>query len=246
MLRRYLLDEAGRHSTWRNAWMALSVARYVKVGKLRETKALLNGEEVTAATPQQYALLASSTMIPFKVEKNPVYVYGQAEGYLKQVQPNQVVDKGFAVQRRYEALQADGSWKPVGTFRVGDMVRVTLSATATTAGDNLRYVVLEDRLPAAFEAVDPVLGSQGLPAGLSEDSGRLWWQSSAVSHREFLKDRVRVFVDNWGNRDNLEVSYVARVVRSGRVTAPGAKVELMYRPQVHGLSIPQQFEVAAR
>ena len=246
MLRRYVLDEAGQYSTWRNAWMTLSVARYVVASRQRETKALLNGETVTAATPQQYALLASSTMVPFKVEKNPVYVYGKAEGYLKHVQPEQVVDKGFAVQRRYEALQPDGRWKPVGSFRVGDVVRVTLNATATSAGSNLRYVVLEDRLPAAFEAVDPELGSQGLPAGLSENSGRLWWQSSAVSHREFLKDRVRVFVDNWGNRSKLQVSYVARVVRSGRVTAPGAKVELMYRPQVHGLSIPQQFEVAPR
>lgn len=185
-------------------------------------------------------------MIPFKAEQNPVYVYGQAEGYLKNVQPTWVVDNGFAVQRHYEVLQPDGSWMPAGSFRVGDVVRVTLSATATSAGQNLRYVVLEDRLPAAFEAVDPALSSQALPEGVRENSGLLWWQSSAVSHREFLKDRVRVFVDNWGNRDRLEVRYVARVVRSGRVTAPGAKVELMYRPEAHGLSIPQQFEVAPR
>ena len=246
MLRRYVLDEGGQHSSWRNAWMVLSVARYVKASKQRETRALLNGEPVTAAAPQKYSLLASSTMVPFKAEKNPVYVYGQVEGFLNKVQPTSVVDQGFAVQRVYEALQPDGSWKPTASFRVGDVVRVTLSAEATSAGDNLRYVVLEDRLPAAFEAVDPVLGSQGLPAGVSGDSGRFWWQSSDVSHREFLKDRVRVFVDNWGMRRSLEVRYVARVVRSGRVTAPGAKVELMYRPEVHGLSIPQQFEVQSR
>lgn len=246
MLRRYVLDEAGHYSTWRNAWMALCVARYVKAGSQRTIKARLNGETVTAAAPQQYSLLASSTMIPFKVEKNQVYVYGQAEGFLKNTQPTQVVDNGFAVQRLYEALQPDGSWKTTGDFRVGDVVRVTLSATATSAGQNLRYVVLEDRLPAAFEAVDPALSSQALPEGVRENSGLLWWQSSAVNHREFLKDRVRVFVDNWGNRGKLEVRYVARVVRSGRVTAPGAKVELMYRPEAHGLSIPQQFEVKAR
>ncbi len=246
MLRRYVQDEAGQHSTWRNAWMVLSVARYVKACKQSEIRALLNGDPVTAATPQKYSMLASSTMVPFKAEKNPVYVYGQVEGFLNKEQPTSVVDQGFAVQRVYEALQPDGSWKPTASFRVGDVVRVTLSAEATAAGDNLRYVVLEDRLPAAFEAVDPVLGSQGLPAGVSENSGLLWWQSSEVSHREFLKDRVRVFVDNWGMRKSLEVRYVARVVRSGRVTAPGAKAELMYRPEVHGLSIPQQFEVQSR
>ena len=246
MLRRYVLDEAGQHSTWRNAWMVLSVARYVQASKQREIKALLNGEQLTAAAPHKYSLLASSTMVPFKAEKNTVYVYGQVEGFLNKVQPTSVVDQGFAVQRVYETLQPDGSWKPAATFRVGDVVRVTLSAEATSAGDNLLYVVLEDRLPAAFEAVDPVLGSQALPAGVRENSGFLWWQSSDVNHREFLKDRVRVFVDNWGMRKSLEVRYVARVVRSGRVTAPGAKVELMYRPEVHGLSIPQQFEVKPR
>ncbi len=246
MLRRYVLDEAGRSSTWRNAWMVLSISRYVKAAKQKEIKAVLNGEELAAGAPHQYSLLASSTMVPFKAEKNPVYVYGQAEGFLRNTQPEQVVDNGFAVQRRYEALQADGSWKPTAEFRVGDVVRVTLSAESTSGERNLSYVVLEDRLPSTFEAVDPELVSQALPEGVSLDAARQWWNFTAVSHREFLKDRVRVFVDNWSNRSKLEVSYVARVVRSGEVTAPAAKAELMYRPEVHGLSIPQELEVDAR
>lgn len=44
----------------------------------------------------------------------------------------------------------------------------------------------------------------------------------------------------------MEVRYVARVVCSGRITAPAAKAELMYQPEVHGLSIPQQLEVKPR
>ena len=84
-----------------------------------------------------------------------------------------------------------------------------------------------------------------LPAGVRQTDG--WWSCSAgVTHREYLKDRVHAFSDNRTNRDTMKLSYVARVVRSGKVTAPAAKVELMYRPEVHGLSIPHQFEVQAR
>ena len=191
-------------------------------------------------------VIVSNTYEAAVAVENPVYVYGQAEGFLKNTQPEQVVDNGFAVQRRYEALQADGSWKPTAEFRVGDVVRVTLSAESTSGERNLSYVVLEDRLPSTFEAVDPELVSQAMPEGVSLDAARQWWNFTAVSHREFLKDRVRVFVDNWSNRSKLEVSYVARAVRSGEVTAPAAKAELMCRPEVHGLSIPQELEVDAR
>jgi uncharacterized protein YfaS (alpha-2-macroglobulin family) len=57
---------------------------------------------------------------------------------------------------------------------------------------------------------------------------------------------VRAFAGNLWGSSRLEFSYVARVVRSGKVTAPAAKAELMYRPEVYGLSIPQQFEVKPR
>ena len=129
---------------------------------------------------------------------------------------------------------------------MGDIVRVTVSATATATGHPLRYLVLEDRLPAAFEAIDPELTSQALPEGINAETLRSWFCFPAsVDRREFLKDRVRMFSNHPGSK-TLEASYVARVVRSGRVTAPAAKAELMYRPEVNGLSIPQRFEVTPR
>lgn len=246
-VRNYVMDEAGLHSTWRSAWMVLTAAMYAECSQQKSIEARLNGEKLTADSPQRYTLRADSFRARFRAADNPVYVYGKAEGYLVNLQSQQAVDKGFAVQRRYECLQPDGSWKPAAVFRVGDVVRVTLTTHATGNHPNRRYMVLEDRLPAAFEVVDPELGSQALPEGIQAEQMHDWWYFGAgVSHREFLKDRVRVFSDNWGNREKMEVSYVARVVRSGTVTAPAAKAELMYRPEVHGLSIPQQFEVKAR
>lgn len=246
MLRQWLQQSNGSYSTWRNAWLTLIVSEYASSHDLAGKLARVNGTDVTAANPM-HCKLTTGTPDSFSVIGNTVYVSGYAEGYLKTAQPEQAIDCGFSVQRRYEQLQPDGSWKATGSFRVGDIVRVTVNATANKNATNLRYIVIEDRLPATFEAVDPALTSQALPSGISEQTYRSWWYfPGTISNREFLKDRVRAFANNlWGN-PKLEFSYVARVVRSGKVTAPAAKAELMYRPEFHGLSIPQHFEVSPR
>ena len=155
------------------------------------------------------------------------------------------IDQGLRVTRRYEKLMPDGSWVPTATFEVGDVVKVHIKIAAgdSPATDNLRYLVVEDRLPAAFEAVNPELSSQALPPGLDEEQTRDWWHySTCIDNKEFLKDRVRFFASYLYGKE-MEATYVARVLRRGKVTAPAAKAELMYRPEVRGLSIPQQFEV---
>ncbi len=245
LLRDYLRGSAGQYSTWRNAWMLLAVHAYTKENGLSNRRAKVNDTAISHAAPMQIRT-ATGAADSWHSIGNTVYLSGYAEGYLVQQQPAQAVDSGFRVQRRYEQLQTDGSWKPTGTFRVGDIVRVTVSAGATDNTQPLHYLVLEDRLPAAFEAVDPALTSQALPRGINAETLRSWFYfPAAVSNREFLKDRVRVFANHlWGR--NLEVSYIARVVRSGKVTAPAAKAELMYSPEIHGLSIPQSFEVKPR
>ena len=83
-----------------------------------------------------------------------------------------------------------------------------------------------------------------MPDGLEEKDTRDWWYyCSAVSNREYLKDRVRFFANSLSFTGELKASYVARVVRKGSVTAPAAKAELMYRPEIRGLSIPSKIEV---
>ncbi len=42
------------------------------------------------------------------------------------------------------------------------------------------------------------------------------------------------------------MSYLARVVRAGTATAPPAKAELMYEPQVYGLSPNKRITVSPR
>lgn len=247
MVRSYLLRQMGLHSTWRNAWMVLVVELYnISTGAADKT-AKLNGEELSAANPLHQELTVAQNRTKYQATQATVYAYGRAEGYLVNKQPKHAVDCGFAVQRRYEQLQPDGSWKSTASFRVGDVVRVTLTARATCNEPILRYLAVEDPLPACMEVVDPELASQALPEGISEAQSLGWWSFSApISNREFLKDRVRIFANSLNPGDKLEISYVARVTRSGKVTAPGTRTELMYQPEIYGLSAPQQFEVSAR
>ena len=95
--------------------------------------------------------------------------------------------------------------------------------------DELKYLVLEDYLPACMEAINPNVPSQavGLPA--------LDW-SQWFDHREYLADRVRGFCTRWADRNLLNLRYYARVKRAGTSMAPPAQAQLMYEPQVYGLS----------
>lgn len=247
MVRSYLLKQLELHSTWRNAWMVLVVELYNISTGAEDKTAKLNGEDISAAKPLFQKLTVTQARTKYQATQATVYAFGRAEGYLVHKQPLHAIDCGFSVQRRYEQLQPDGSWKPTATFRVGDVVRVSLSVRATCNEPTLRYLAIEDSLPACMEVVDPELASQALPEGISAEQSQGWWRfCSHISNREFLKDRVRVFANSMPASDKLEISYVARVTRSGKVTAPGARAELMYQPEIYGLSIPQQFEVSTR
>ena len=242
-MRRYVEQVAtAPHTTYESGWMCINMALYIRNTQLTDRRATVNGHEISLAEPwHTEAAVGDGTV--YRATGAPVYVSGRAEGYQAKKQQEKMVDKGFAVTRRYERLMPDGTWQPTGTFQVGDVVRVTLTARHT---DKLPavYMALEDRLPAAFEAVNPALTTQGLPEGVATDESN-WADCGFINNRAYFKDCVRFYVTHWGS-GNLTARYIARVVKSGKVTAPAAKAELMYRPQVYGLSVPQHFTVTPR
>lgn len=246
MLRRLLRDTSGCCSTWNNAWLVLAVHDYMSKVQGDNVEAVVNGRLVAPGRPLRLNLSTDDTTT-FSSQGADVYVSGYAGGHLKDRQPGHAENHGIEVSRNYEVLQSDGSWAAAdGNFRVGDTVRVTITALRANRDSEARYMVLEDRLPAAFEAVNPKLLSQSLPEGVEMAEARSWWRiSNSFDHKEYLKDRVRFF-SSYVYEDGLQASYVVRVVRSGKVTAPAAKAELMYEPRTYGLSIPQQFDVAPR
>lgn len=246
VIRDFLDEGISDYSTWRNAWATLAVCEYMKASRLEESRAIVNGTPISAKQPLLMSINYGSNDF-YAVEGDTVFINGYAEGHQATPQPVQAIDQGIKVTRRYEKLMPDGSWQPTTTFAVGDVVKVHLSVAMGDHIDkeHLRYLVVEDRLPAVFEAVNPALSSQSLPPGVDAEQARNWWSlSGSIDNKEFLKDRVRFFASYLSTR-KLEATYVARVLRRGKVTAPATKAELMYRPEVRGLSIPQHIEVDA-
>ncbi len=245
-VRNYLskgVDSGRFNSTWQAGWLCIVMHEYLNrcdAGEASRPRHV-NGTEVTDGHPLRLAGLLGDTG-KMEVRDGTLYVGGIVEGYERNAQPNSIVNKGFRVERRYEKLMPDGSWQPTAEFTVGDVVRVTLTADGKLGS----YMLVEDRLPAAFETINPTLPSQSLPPGVAERTKECWHVPGWIDHTEYELGRVRFFASSWFGGEALTVSYIARVVRSGEVTAPAARAEFMYRPEVYGLSVPQSFTVKPR
>ncbi len=152
----------------------------------------------------------------------------------------EAADHGFAVQRRYEAVDdksdvvklRDGSWK----IKAGAMVRVRLTMVATSR----RYqVALVDPLPGGLEPMNPALAVTGaIPADPNQRSStsRYWWWSRPwFEHQNMRDERVEAFTSIlWAGVH--EYSYVGRATTPGTYTVPPTKAEEMYTPETFGRS----------
>lgn len=148
-------------------------------------------------------------------------------------------DHGFAVQRRYEAVDdagdvsrmADGTWK----IKAGARVRVRLSMVA----ESRRYhVALVDPLPAGLEPMNPALAVTGaIPQDPSQSrrSSYWWWTQTWYEHQNMRDERVEAFASLLWDGVH-EYSYVARATTPGVFVVPPAKAEEMYYPETFGRS----------
>jgi uncharacterized protein YfaS (alpha-2-macroglobulin family) len=149
-------------------------------------------------------------------------------------------DHGFAVERRYEAVddksdvvqRKDGSWR----VKAGARVRVRLTMVA----ENRRYhVALVDALPAGLEAMNPALAVTGAvpqdPA-TQKSRGRFWWWNGTwYEHQNMRDERVEAFTSLlWSGVHKYD--YVTRATTPGRFIVPPAKAEEMYSPETFGRS----------
>ncbi len=258
-LARLIMDRTSRpfgerplYTTWSSGWDVMLLGEYLKGVKESSVSAPFRvdrGAQVTSGTcsltsPAQFrTAVGEKAVLSLPDAGSTVYGTAEAHGRSKTQEDGAAVNRGFAVSRVYEKLNSEGKWEPAAEFAVGDLVRITLHVDKGPTP--LSYVVMEDYLPSALEAVNPALLSQ-IPGGRENEAAsqgdRWFYWNSWVSHREFLKDRVRFFADTW-SRERFTARYLARVTKSGTVIAPSAKAELMYRPEVYGLSIPQKLTV---
>lgn len=226
-----------RHpTTWTSGWTLIALREYVgsqPAGETASAVRLSDGRTLELGNGAVRLTLAGrgqklgEAKELFSAVQGTTYVNVEAKAQPSRTEYPGVTEKGLQITRLYEKKDAAGAWVPATEFAVGDVVRVTL--TCAKVAPELEYLVLEDYLPACMEAVNPAVPSQA--AGIEF----VPW-SAAFDNKEYLADRVRGFCTRWGGRNLLNMVYFARVKRAGVSTAPPAQAQLMYEPQIHGLS----------
>lgn len=231
-------------TTWVNAWSLLAMAAYAGGEELEPTELVLDTggdpEVITVDSKQPVTSRHLSLHPDLRASvrsSGPAFVRVKLSSKPKIAPLQPVSANGLEVTRFYQRVNPDGTREPLDVPKIGDLVRVDLRVTLPT--DDARYMVVEDRLPGTFEAVNNSFASQAANMNSGATSERSW----SVSHSEVRADRVMFFMDRPYGRGTHTLSYVARVVMEGDAYAPPAKVEAMYDPDQLALSASRRFKV---
>ena len=163
-------------------------------------------------------------------------------------------NQGFSIERSYFPYKGVKSilGKPATTFAAGDLVTVELIVTTPDRRSN---VVVDDALPAGFEALDAKLASTATGSTEGSDNTRSTptvdstdgvstAESAGVDHTEVRDDRVLLFATQL-EPGTFRYTYTARATAPGRFVAAPTHAEEMYRASVYGRSAPAVVTVTA-
>lgn len=176
---------------------------------------------------------------PLKVEKEGkgTLYYGLKLNYAPafQVSPR---DEGIAVVIRINPLEPDKKGRAPNEIKAGSLAVVILEIAVP---QELLYVVVEDPLPAGFEAINPsfVTESEEAQRRLEEliraepSKPKPWW--TGFNHIERHDNRVILFADSLTPGVHVH-RYLVRALNFGTYVVPGTKIEQMYAPEVFGRS----------
>ena len=124
---------------------------------------------------------------------------------------------------------------------VGDLVKVTIGIEKDKTGYSQRYqyIVIDDPLPAGLVAINSSIKTEevvpendGDEDSYTEDGNRVL----VPSFQEIRDDRVLIFRDSNIRDGQYQYSYYARATTEGQFVLPSTKAQLMYSPQVMGLT----------
>ena len=175
--------------------------------------------------------------------------------YARRTLPTDTLDQGFYVQKGLRSVTPEGLPQALGSiadsvaprFRGGDLVIADLVIVTPSPRD---FVVVDDPLPAGFEAVDSHFSTTSGALGAGESNG---YGSCAdcdasearddlaaghtffedYSQRELRDDRVLFFVDHMA-AGMYHYRYLARATTLGKFVLPSTRVEEMYTPETFG------------
>ena len=138
-------------------------------------------------------------------------------------------DEGFGLSKQF--LSLDG--EPLDSVQAGSLVAVKLQVVVPQES---LFVVIDDPLPAGFEAVNPTFitesrEQQQALRQMDRERRRRWWEG--FNHIELHDDRVLLFADSLSAGIHTH-TYLARALTFGSFQTPGTRVEEMYSPEVFG------------
>ena len=145
-------------------------------------------------------------------------------------------DEGLAVCKRIEPL--DSGARAGEGVKAGSLVVVTVEVAVPQES---LYVVIDDPLPAGFEAVNTSFLTESEEAArrlaeiieAAEQAPGLWWRG--FNHVEIHDDRVLLFADSLPPGLHTH-RYLARALNFGTYLLPGTRAEQMYAPEIFGRS----------
>jgi alpha-2-macroglobulin len=147
-------------------------------------------------------------------------------------------ERSIAVQREY---RLHGSQEPATQFQQGDLVEVRLTLNVP---EESWYVVVDDPLPAGFEALNERLGTTSHVGALYEEPVYTWEQYG-YNRKDVRDERVTFFITHLepGERS---LTYLVRATTPGSFTALPAQVYPMYEPEVWSRSASTRCHIRSR
>jgi uncharacterized protein YfaS (alpha-2-macroglobulin family) len=204
--------------------------------------------------------------LTFEMQGTGTLFYQARLRYVRTTLPARPLDEGFFVQRAARPVEPTAlaaalrtvAREGVDRFTAGGLALTDLVVVAPGARD---FVVIDDPLPAGFEAVDSTLattaawldvGDSVTPEGEGDDCEGCESRrdrvandrgfASAPAQKEVRDDRVLFFVDHMP-AGIYHFRHLARATTKGTFVQPPAKAEEMYTPETFGRTAAGQVVV---
>jgi uncharacterized protein YfaS (alpha-2-macroglobulin family) len=150
----------------------------------------------------------------------------------------QAHERSIGVEREY---RLHGSQAPATSFQPGDLVEVRLTLDVPAEA---WYVVVDDPLPAGFEALNERLGTTSHLATVYEEPV-FYWQEYGYNRKEVRDERVTFFINQFMPGRHT-YTYLMRATTAGSFTALPTQVYPMYEPEVWSRSESLHVEIKPR
>lgn len=211
-------------TTQANLFSLLALDHYSKSLQSRAPSVVVSigdQELISATLKGKQRLKMATTAIPKGITSLSIRSKGEVNynvnlSYRQRKDTIKAQSNGLNLTRQY----LDESGKEKTEYKVGDVVLVKLTMPMDR---NMSHLMVSDRIPAGFEALNTRLKTVGR-VGITQT--RSYWGG----HREMRDERVD-FSSEYNWRSTYVRKYMIRAIAEGHFAVPPSHAELMYEPE---------------